>query len=71
MRRPRGEAGAIILEALRACPEGFCDMTLAALLEATGLPAPTLRDNVPRMMRAGQIETYRDDNNDLWVRIPE
>jgi uncharacterized membrane protein len=66
-RRPRGEAADLILRAIAEC-DG--DMSLSVLRERTGLPAPTLRDNIYNLEREGQIETFRDDVGKLWIAKP-
>ena len=45
-------------------------MSLSALRERTGLPAPTLLDNIYNLEREGQIETFRDDDDKLWIAKP-
>ena len=71
-RRPRGVPAQMILAALDQASVGvFGDMTINALRERTGLPEPTVRDNVNLLLRQGTVETYRDDNRIMWVRIPE
>jgi DNA-binding IclR family transcriptional regulator len=62
----------MILAALdRASVEAFGDMTINDLCESTGLPMPTVRDNVNLLLRQGRIETYRDDNRIIRVRLPQ
>ena len=69
MRRSRGEAADLILQAVSyAHPEG---LTLAELLARTGLPQPTVRDNVRALAKAGKVETFRGDDRALWVCLPE
>jgi len=68
MRRPRGEAAQLILETVAAAhPEG---LTLNELRERTGLPVPTLRENVKGLEKARLLQTFRDEHQAVWVCLP-
>ena len=69
MQRPRGEAAQLVLEMVTAAhPQG---LTLNELRERTGLPVPTLRHNVKALEKARLLQTFRDDDQAVWVCLPE
>lgn len=69
MRRPRGQAAELILQAVSdAHPEG---LTLNDVRERTQLPRGTVQDNVKALAKAGKIETFRGDERAVWVCLPD
>jgi hypothetical protein len=66
-RRPRGEAAQLILKAFEIVEAR--DLSIYELLAHTGLPVPTLRDNVKLLARHGKIQIHRDDDSVMWVRV--
>jgi DNA-binding IclR family transcriptional regulator len=69
MRRPRGQAAEIILQAVSdSHPEG---LTLNDVRDRTGLPKATVQDNVKALAKAGKVETFRGDDRALWLCLPK
>ena len=65
MRRPAGEAAELINAVLTESQSPA--VTLAELVERTGLPSATVRDNVKSLCKMGKVETSKDGHGTLWI----